>query len=101
METGTIEWNGSDLPQALRALPPGRYLVEALDEPLTLTPKQDAGLMRAMDQLDSGQGRPLEEVLACLRASLKRQRRFCSPLTPSRAQLMRASSSRRTSRRRR
>jgi hypothetical protein len=26
-----INWNGSDLPDALRSLPAGRYIVEALD----------------------------------------------------------------------
>jgi hypothetical protein len=73
VETVIIEWDGAEVPEALRKLPPDRYLVEALDEPGTLTEEQESGLMRAMDQLDAGQDRPLEEALSRVRASLARR----------------------------
>ena len=40
-----INWNGSDLPDALRPLPAGRYTVEALDESGSLTPEEEDGLI--------------------------------------------------------
>lgn len=64
MENVVIEWDGTEVPLALRDLPPGRYLVESLDESFTLTRDEEAGLMRAMDALDAGDGRPLDEVLS-------------------------------------
>jgi len=38
--TVIINWNGSDLPDALRPLPAGRYTVEASDESGSLTPEE-------------------------------------------------------------
>jgi len=73
VESIIIEWNGSEIPQGMRDLPPGRYVVEALDEPITLTPEQEGGLMRAMDDLDAGRGRPLAEALSHARELLDRR----------------------------
>ncbi|MEO6602001.1 MAG: hypothetical protein ABIQ16_19130 [Polyangiaceae bacterium] len=46
-----INWNGSDLPDALRPLPAGRYIVEALDESPPLTADEEDGLIQALDSL--------------------------------------------------
>ena len=69
MEPLVIEWNGTDLPHALRGLPPGQYQVEPFPES-ALTPEEDAGLRQALDDLDAGHNRPLEESLARARAYL-------------------------------
>ena len=66
-----LEWNGSETPEVLRELPPGRYLLQPVDDEPNLTPEQERGLMEAMDALDRGEGRPLEEVLERLRAPLR------------------------------
>jgi hypothetical protein len=71
VEALVIEWDGSEVPRELRELPPGRYLLEPLDDLLVLTPEEDAGIREAMDDLDAGNGIPLEDVLAELRAGLR------------------------------
>lgn len=52
-----IEWDGQHLPDALHKLPPGRYLLEALDDGEPLTTDEEAGGGAALDALDAGQGR--------------------------------------------
>jgi hypothetical protein len=59
-----INWNGSDLPDALRPLPAGRYTVEALDESGSLTPEEEDGLIQALDSLRAGRGIDHDEVRA-------------------------------------
>lgn len=59
-----IEWNGSDLPDALRPLPAGRYIVEALDESDSLTQEEEDGLIQALDSLRAGRGIDHDEVRA-------------------------------------
>ena len=57
-----INWNGSDLPDALRPLPAGRYIVEALDEPASLTPDEEDGLIQALEALRAGRGIDHDDV---------------------------------------
>jgi hypothetical protein len=59
-----INWNGSDLPDALRPLPAGRYIVEALDESPSLTPEEEDGLIQALDSLRAGRGIDHDDVRA-------------------------------------
>ena len=59
-----INWNGSDLPDALRPLPAGRYTVEALDESGSLTPEEEDGLIQALDSLRAGRGIDHDDVRA-------------------------------------
>jgi hypothetical protein len=42
------EWNGQDVPEQLRALPAGRYVLAPLDESVTLTDEEEAGLVAAL-----------------------------------------------------
>jgi hypothetical protein len=49
-----LEWNGSETPSALRDLPPGRYLIEPVDEPVFLSAEQEAGLIQAIREADAG-----------------------------------------------
>jgi hypothetical protein len=70
MEAKILEWNGSELPSLLRDLPPGRYLIEPLDEDVVLSEEEEAGLLSAIEELDAGGGHPIGEVLARVRAGL-------------------------------
>jgi hypothetical protein len=44
-----LDWNGKDLPEQLRALPAGRYVLFPLDELVELSPEEEAGLLSALD----------------------------------------------------
>lgn len=59
-----INWNGNDLPDALRPLPAGRYIVEALDESPPLTADEEDGLIQALDSLRAGRGIDHDDVRA-------------------------------------
>ncbi len=69
-ETTIIEWDGHALPAGLRRLPPGRYVLEPLDEMLALSPEEDAGVRAALDEMTASGGSPLAEVLERLRDRL-------------------------------
>jgi hypothetical protein len=64
-----IDWDGVQLPSALRQLPPGQYLVQPVTD-LELTPEEEAGLHEAIASLDRGEGIPAEEVFEELRRDL-------------------------------
>jgi hypothetical protein len=50
-----MTWNGKDVPQELRELPAGRYVVEAVeDEAPALTPEQEAGIEAALESYRQG-----------------------------------------------
>lgn len=51
-----IRWNGTDLPEELRGLPAGRYVVEPLDDVPLVALEEDAGLELALDALEHGGG---------------------------------------------
>ena len=67
----TFHWNGRDLPEELHDLPPGTYMVEAIEPPL-LTEEEDAGLSAALASLRAGKGRSLEQVRETIDAILRR-----------------------------
>jgi hypothetical protein len=56
-----LRWNGQDLPDELRELPAGTYVVEAVDAPL-LTREEEEGLERALASLRAGKGRSVDQV---------------------------------------
>jgi hypothetical protein len=48
-------WNGKDVPSELRALPAGRYLVEAVeDEAPALKPEEETGIEAALESYCQG-----------------------------------------------
>jgi hypothetical protein len=50
-----VTWNGKDVPSELRDLPPGRYVVEALDdEAPALSPEEEAGIDAALESYRQG-----------------------------------------------
>ena len=67
-----VKWNGNDLPEELRALPAGRYVVEPVDELPPLIPDEDTGIQTALDALGRGEGVDSAEVQRRLDAVLKR-----------------------------
>ncbi len=67
-----IDWDGRKMPDQLRDLPPGRYLVEPLDE-VSLTPGEEAGIIAALDALDAGRGLSLADVVSQLRGDQRRR----------------------------
>ena len=71
-EPTVVEWDAARLPPdvlallpaELRALAPGRYLVEPLVDDEELTPEEEDGLLRAMRAIEAGEGIPWEQVRA-------------------------------------
>jgi hypothetical protein len=57
-----IEWNGSDVPEALRHLPAGRYVVEPVDEVRSLSADEEDGLVQALASLREGRGLEHDQV---------------------------------------
>jgi hypothetical protein len=67
-----VNWDGKNVPDEMRSLPPGRYVVEPLDEALSLTPDEEEGIRQAMVSLEAGEGRSLEEVRNRVLSALSR-----------------------------
>ncbi len=66
-----IEWNGEDLPEQLRRLPAGKYVLQPTGEPPELTPEQEEGLRQAMRSVREGRTISAEESRRRLEARLK------------------------------
>ncbi len=59
-----IDWNGRDVPEALRALPPGRYVFERVEsaEEAGLTDEEQEGLRVGMAEIARGETVPWETI---------------------------------------
>lgn len=66
-----LHWNGKDIPEELREMPAGTYVVEAIDAP-ELTSDEDRGIARALASLRSGHGRTVDQVRQTLDAIARR-----------------------------
>jgi len=66
-----VNWNGVDIPEELKALKKGRYVLVPIDEPPEITEEQEAGLEAAIASIRAGEGLSLEEALAQAKASLE------------------------------
>jgi hypothetical protein len=76
LSTTIIDWDGTNVPEELRQLPPGRYSIDVatdLDGLDELTEEEDAGIRHALDQIKAGEGIPAEEAMRRIR-SRSRQR---------------------------
>ncbi len=62
MSAMIIDWDGKGMPEELRRLPPGRYLVEPVDTAPKLSDEEEDGLRRALESLRAGKGVSLEEA---------------------------------------
>ena len=67
-----VRWNGTDLPEELRDLPAGRYVVESIDDVPPLTLDEDAGLQLALDELAHEGGVDDAEAQRRITAPLRR-----------------------------
>jgi hypothetical protein len=67
-----VDWDGEHVPTEMRSLPPGRYVVESLDEAVALTPEEEEGIRKAMASLEEGRGSSLDEVRDRVLGKLKR-----------------------------
>ena len=53
-----LHWNGNgDIPEELRELPAGTYVVEAVDQAPSLTADEERGIAQALASLRAGKGR--------------------------------------------
>ncbi len=66
-----LRWNGKDLPDELRDLPAGNYIVEPLDEE-ALTPEEEAGIEAALESYRQGRVVDADRARAIVDAALKR-----------------------------
>jgi hypothetical protein len=64
-----LRWNGKDLPDEMRKLPEGRYVIESLDAVPLLTEDEEQGLDEATAALDRGEGVEGDAVRAELDAA--------------------------------
>ena len=48
-----VEWNGQDVPEQLRRLPPGRYVLASVDESVALSDEEEAGLIAALKSAET------------------------------------------------
>ncbi len=68
-----VEWDGKNVPEEMRTLPPGRYVIETVDQAIALTDEEEAGIEEAIRAFDSGdEGVSLEDVRAHVDAALKK-----------------------------
>ena len=63
MEKPVIDWDGEHLPEELSKLPPGRYTLEPVGAEPGLTAEEDKGISRALQEIEAGQGRSLNDVI--------------------------------------
>ncbi len=66
-----LDLDGRHMPSILKLLPPGRYRLELVADGPSLTAAQDEGIVRALAQLDAGQGRSLFDVVSPIRRRAK------------------------------
>ena len=67
-----LDWNGADIPEQVRSqmpaelqkLPPGRYVLEPVDELVELTAEQEAGIQSAIESVQQGRGVSLDAAKA-------------------------------------
>lgn len=67
-----LHWNGKDVPDELRELPAGAYVVEAVGETPSLTQEEDEGLGRALASFRAGKGRTVDQVRQTIDSILRR-----------------------------
>jgi hypothetical protein len=67
-----LRWNGKDLPEELRQLPPGDYVVEPVEDVPPLTEDEEEGIRTALASRDAGRVVDHEDVRRSVNAILKR-----------------------------
>ena len=67
-----MNWDGVEVPEELRDLPKGRYVLVAVDDAPELTAKQEAGLMAALSSIEAGRGVVRDEAQKRVNAAIAR-----------------------------
>ncbi|MBA3465004.1 MAG: hypothetical protein H0T46_34030 [Deltaproteobacteria bacterium] len=67
-----LHWNGKDLPEELRELPAGTYVIERVDNAPALTAGQEQGLAKSLGSLRAGEGRTIDQVRQTIDSILHR-----------------------------
>jgi hypothetical protein len=68
-----VTWNGKDLPLEFGDLPPGRYLVESVDDGApSLSPDEEAGIEVALESYRRGRVVDARRIRAIIDAALWR-----------------------------
>jgi hypothetical protein len=62
--TVVLNFDGKELPEEMRSLPSGRYVLQPVDEVPVLTAEEEAGLEEAARSLDRGEGLTPDELRA-------------------------------------
>jgi hypothetical protein len=57
-----LKWNGKELPDELRHLPEGRYVIEPVDDAPVLTEAEEEGIELALASVREGKGVSLAEA---------------------------------------
>jgi hypothetical protein len=65
-------WNGKDVPQELRVLPEGRYVLDAVDVSPELSSDEEAGLEAGLESLRQGRGVDASAVFRRIEENLRR-----------------------------
>ena len=65
-----VHWNGVDVPEELKSLEKGRYVLVPIDEPPELTEEQEAGLEAALASWRAGKRLSHDEAYAKTKANL-------------------------------
>ncbi|MGD0839259.1 MAG: hypothetical protein ABSB49_21695 [Polyangia bacterium] len=67
-----LNWNGKDVPQELRVLPEGRYVLDAVDVSPELSSDEEAGLEVGLESLRQGRGVDGSAVFHRIEENLRR-----------------------------
>lgn len=67
-----LKWNGKDLPDELRELPAGRYVIVPVDDRTDLSPEEEAGIEAALASYRKGHVVDAERARAIIDAARKR-----------------------------
>ena len=69
----TLDWDGEHLPEALKQLPPGRYVLVEVDAAPSLSAEEENGLREALSAVQAGEGRTLAEVRSRVQRTLSKK----------------------------
>jgi hypothetical protein len=67
-----LHWNGKDIPEELRELPAGTYVVESVDVAPSLTRDEEQGIAEALASLHAGNGRSADQVRQTIDSLLRK-----------------------------
>ena len=70
--TVVLNFDGKALPEEMKSLPSGRYVLQSVDDIFALTREEESGLEEAARSLDRGEGLAPDEFRAELEGNSRR-----------------------------